>query len=592
MKTYFVTANDTDVGKTYVMGLLARHFSALGQKVQIVKALECGASGDAERARQRAGAGSLTTHTLMQYPQPLAPLASGNAVDGLCRLETLVSRLAQLPPSDVRLIEGAGGLAVPIDPEGLDWRDFIDSIEPEGTIVVIDQRLGAINQGRLLEAYLGKRPHAFVLNERQPADKAVSDSNLEAYHSLNMDILATVRPNGSGFDRFNPPLLPAQTPVAQNIAPEQELSHRRQRGTLRRLRVSEEDRSILNLADNDYLGLRHHPDVIDAAVQACRKYGTSASASPLVTGYTAAHASLESAVSEWYGQRPCLIWNSGYAANQSVLKCLVQKDDLILADRLIHNSLIHGILQSGARLIRFPHNNLDCLESLLHHHAGRKIHVVTESLYSMDGDSPDLQRIARLKAKYGFNWYLDEAHAIGWFGESGSGLAEAHGVSSRVDVLTGTLGKALAASGAYTVFSEDWMRDYCINMAGEFIYSTYLPPSSVCAAEAAIRIVRASGSSRRQWQAKAYRCRERLRLQGWEVWGTDAPILPVICDEVDRVTELSGELLQAGIRVAAIRPPTVPAGTARLRLSLKSTLDTPDYDKILSCFERSVLSRA
>jgi 8-amino-7-oxononanoate synthase len=589
MQTFFITANDTDVGKTYITGLLARHFADQDKTVQIVKAIQCGGSGDAEWARAFANSDKVACHTLLSYPEPLAPLAEANAATPAPTLAALLDALAQLPEANVRLIEGAGGIAVPIDPSGLDWRDFAETIAPDLSIVVVDNRLGSINQSRLLHHYMGDLPHAFILNEVRDTDDAVKISNLEAFHSYQLPRLGCVEVDGSVIDLHEPKFLEASEqliaadPLEDRFV--QKLEARKSKLVFRQTKIRASDDPILNLSDNDYLGLRQHPAVIEAAKAAVDRWGTSSSASPLVSGYTQAHADLERTLSDWHGGRAALVWNSGYAANQSVLKLFVGAGDVVIADRLIHNSLISGILQSGARLIRFQHNDLDQLESLLRkHHGTRKIHLVTESVYSMDGDYPDLQRIAYLKNEYDFTWFLDEAHALGWYGAQGSGLAEAAGVLGQVDVLTGTMGKALASSGAYTIFNQSWMRDTCINEAGEFIYSTYLPPASAAAAEAAIELVRRSGEARARDQRRALAFREALRAQGWNVFGTDSAVVPVICGSSENALSVANALLESGIRVAAIRPSTVPQGAARVRLSLKATLSEADYTNLTQTF--------
>ena len=596
MQTYFITANDTNVGKTYMAGMLARHFAGQGKSIQIVKAIDCGDSGDAERARQFADhPQQVTAHTLWHCPHPITPLASGNRKEGhSSSFRSLLQSVESLPSTDVRIIEGAGGLAVPIDASGFDWRDFAEALAPNLVIAVVDNRLGAINQSRLIHAYLGELPHAFVLNEIEPAEDAVKSSNLEAYQSFQYKLLGQLEPDCVSFTKLDQSLLiqasnPAKPPKKRL---QQRLQARKEQQTFRRIQVLDLPPNTLNLADNDYLDLRRDPVLAKAAKKAIATFGTSSSSSPLVTGYTDAHAGLESTVRAWHNDMPALIWNSGYAANQSVLKLFASPGDLVLADRLIHNSLIQGILASGARLVRFQHNDLEHLESLLKKHSGKNTHVVTESVYSMDGDSPDLKHLAELRSRYGFQWFLDEAHAIGWYGETGSGLAEATGVVDQVDILTGTLGKALASFGAYTVFQEEWKRDFCINEAGEFIYSTYLPPASAAIAQSAIAKVQTAGEERIAWQEKAQRLRQQLRHQGWAVPGEDSPIVPVLCGEAELALSMAHQCLQSGLKLATIRPPTVPSGTARLRLSLKSTLTDEHYERILKCFDRKQCSYA
>ena len=592
MHTYFITANDTEVGKTYVTGLLARHFSTQGKSVQVVKAIECGESGDAEWALKFADSDRVTAHTLLHYPEPLAPLADENVSKGAPTLTALLNKLEELPKAEVRLIEGAGGVAVPIDASGLDWLDWIDSILPDRVIAVVDNRLGSINQSRLLHYYLGNRPHVFVLNEVSPTDKAIKASNLAALKSHALPLLGCVKP-ASGIIEFSdlsllnsPAVSFGRNSGTQNRRTEK-LKTRKKNAAFRELKVRHHNDESLNLSDNDTLGLRNHSALVEAARSATARWGTSSSASPLISGYTEVHAKLEKTLSNWYDGRPALVWNSGYAANQAVLKLFVDRGDLILADRLIHNSLISGILQTGARLIRFRHNDLDHLETLLEkHQSEHAIHLITESVYSMDGDYPDLQKIVQLKSRYPFNWFLDEAHAIGWYGQTGSGLAEASGVLEQVDILIGTLGKALASSGAFTLFREEWMRDYCINEAGEFIYSTYLPPSSAASAIAAIELTRQHPEWRTTGQANAHNFRQALLANGWDILGTESAIVPVLCGASETALKLGKIFSQNGIRVGAIRPPTVPKSQARLRISLKANLTEQNYRALFDCFEQ------
>lgn len=594
--TYFITANDTEVGKTYITGVLARHFARQGATVQIVKAVECGDSGDAEWARAFAESDRVTSHTLLRYPEPLAPLADENTTKDTSTLAAILRKIEQLPQAQVRLIEGAGGIAVPIDPGGLDWLDFIDAISPDRVIAVVDNRLGSINQSRLLHHYLENCPHAFVLNEVTSAPSAVKASNINALNDYNLPLLGCVKPAAKTIDFHNVNLLnpPEETQKKEvseaNSKQIEYLKARKANSTFRELKVRRLSDTSLNLSDNDTLGLRNHPALIEAARSATARWGTSASASPLISGYTEVHADLENQLSHWYGGRPALIWNSGYAANQAVLKLFIGHGDLVLADRLIHNSLISGILQTGARLIRFRHNDPDHLETLLKKHQnGREVHLVTESVYSMDGDYPDMQRIAQLKSEYSFNWFLDEAHALGWYGKTGSGLAEASNVLEHVDILIGTLGKALASSGAFTVFKENWMRDYSINEAGEFIYSTYLPPACAASATAAVKLVQENTKWRTTAQTAARRFRERLRANGCNVLGADSAIVPVLCGTPEAALGLANKCLKHGVRVGAIRPPTVPKGQARIRLSLKANLTKQDYNRLYDCFEPSIV---
>ncbi|MEM8550570.1 MAG: aminotransferase class I/II-fold pyridoxal phosphate-dependent enzyme, partial [Verrucomicrobiota bacterium] len=301
--------------------------------------------------------------------------------------------------------------------------------------------------------------------------------------------------------------------------------------------------------------------------------GCSSSASPLINGFTEAHAELLETLKSWCGFTHGMLWNTGYAANQAVLSQLPQRGDIVLADRLIHNSMISGLLASGARVIRYRHLDLEHLGSLLEEYQERTVFVVTESVFSMDGDYPDLQHMAALKHKHGFVWIVDEAHALGWYGERGSGLCEHFGVGDQVDVYVGTLGKALGSAGAYTLFHDETLARYLINHAGEFIYSTFFSPSAAAAARAAVSLIQSSHEQRKHLQHLSSRLRGLIASAP----PGDSPIVPL---RVDDPVSLAVQLGLAGIHVGAVRPPTVPTGEGRLRLSLHAGLSEADTDHV------------
>ena len=366
------------------------------------------------------------------------------------------------------------------------------------------------------------------------------------------------------------------------------LDERKRAGLFRSLKIANTDEGILNLANNDYLNLATDKRMQSAGRNAVQRYGCSSSASPLITGYGQVHEKLKQALCRWHDFPNGLIWNSGYAANQAVLSLLPQRGDLVFADRLNHNSILSGILKSGARLVRYRHRDLDHLESLLADYSGteRIIFVATESVFSMDGDWPDLGRLARLKERYKFFWILDEAHALGWYGNQGQGLASELGVGAEVDLLVGTLGKALGSLGAYTLFRDDCIGDLLVNFSEEFIYSTYLSPASAAIAIEAVNIIKASDSVRRQGRqiSKAIRC--ALNGFGLSVAEVDSNIISIVFGDADK-TMRAGRLLNSrGILVGSIRPPTVPKETSRLRISLKATLTSKEIQRILAAFEQ------
>jgi len=361
----------------------------------------------------------------------------------------------------------------------------------------------------------------------------------------------------------------------------EQLAERREAGRFRAVEAREAESSVCNLADNDYLRLSQHPEVIAAAKAATERWGASSSASPLISGYTTEHAALEAELAVWAGFSAGLAWNSGYAANQALLSLLPQKGDLVHADRLIHHSMINGLLRSGARIRRYPHLDLDELEQRLQREQPEgNVFVVTESVFSMDGDYPDMARLARLKEHFGFFLIVDEAHALGWYGAKGSGLIEETGIAAVVDVYVGTLGKGLGSAGAFTLFHESALRDFFINFAGEFIYSTYLPPSSAAAARAARRLAEASGAARLKAREHSRSLRPRIGAPEG-----DSPIVPVVLGSEEAVLQASRQLRENGYRVGAIRPPTVPEGACRLRISLNTALTNTDYQRLQTVWE-------
>jgi 8-amino-7-oxononanoate synthase len=354
----------------------------------------------------------------------------------------------------------------------------------------------------------------------------------------------------------------------------QSLAQREGSSLRRKLSARASSDTRVNLADNDYLGLSRDPAVVAAGVAALQEWGASSSASPLVTGYTEIHQKLEHTLAAWQGYAHGLVMNTGFSANSAVLGGLPKKGDLILADRLVHASMLDGIMASGARLRRFAHNDLDALELMLHEEPALDgvIFVVTESVYSMDGDSPDLKRLASLRKRFGFCWVLDEAHATGWYGATGSGLQEEQGAFAAADIVVGTLGKGLGSQGAYVLSHAPEVRDSLINFAGEFVYSTYLAPSCAAAALAAVERVKGMSGERAELPALSHAWRDGLIEAGFAVPAGDSPIIPLILGDSDVTLKYATALRAAGFMVSAIRPPTVPVRTGRIRISLRRGL--------------------
>jgi len=605
MQTILVTGSDTGVGKTQAVASLARLLAGMSRaRIQIVKAVETGVGGggegDAERARRMAKVRRIDAHTLASFPRALAP-ASAAALAGMeISMENLVERARVLPRCDWRIFEGAGGIASPIDNDGRDWADFAAAVGAFAVVIVVADRIGAINQGRLAFGHAvqsGLRAGVW-LSAVSPVDPDVAESNRSGLQRSGIPIWGELgfrkseaRQTGALLNALSEGHARAPARKSRGRGPgfcasrcETELADRERKSLMRRIRVTALSGRVINLADNDYLGLARDPAVAAAVAKAVREHGASASASPLITGWRKPHEALVEALCEWHQFPFGLLWTSGYAANSALLEALPQKDDLVLADRLIHHSMIAGLLHSGARIHRYPHLDLDRLESALAGPAaaGRPAFVVTESVFSMDGDYPDMARLAKLKRRHGFCWILDEAHALGWYGPEGAGLARAASVQASVDVLVGTLGKTLASGGAYTLFRDAAVRDYLVNKAGGFIYSTALPPANAAGALAALRRVRQlAAGGQHEWQENSRRFRALLCENDWDVSGGESPIIPVRMGDEDAAVSIASALRDADILVGAVRPPTVPAGTSRLRLSMKRTHAPDDLARVV-----------
>ncbi|MBB5349808.1 8-amino-7-oxononanoate synthase [Haloferula luteola] len=356
--------------------------------------------------------------------------------------------------------------------------------------------------------------------------------------------------------------------------PEHELEVLREAGLFRNLRpldgptgvrLHREGRSLWNFASNDYLGLAEHPAIRAAFHEGLERWGHGAAASRLITGSLPSHSILEESLALAKGQGAALSFSSGFAAAVGIIPALVGKNDHVLLDKLAHASLIDGARLSGATLRVFPHNDLEKLARLLSGIRSKDPHgrilIVTESVFSMDGDLCPLAEILELKDHWGAHLFLDEAHGLGVLGPRGMGWAEELGVQDRVDFQMGTLGKSAGLAGAYLVCRPIW-RDWLINRARSFIYSTAPPPALAHAATAALELIRS---------AEGAQLRQRLQDNIRRISPTSrTPILPRIIGENAAALATSAALEDAGFLVPAIRYPTVPRGTARLRISLSA----------------------
>ena len=330
-----------------------------------------------------------------------------------------------------------------------------------------------------------------------------------------------------------------------------------------------EERPLLDLASNDYLGLSRDPALQRAASAAIEAVGVGAGASRLISGTRPIHAELEQALGDWLGRERVLLYPSGFQANIAAVQALADRHTWVLADRLIHHSLLVGIQASGAKLRRFQHNDLADLETLLvrarRDAPQRRLLVLSESLFSMEGSSPDVAAMAALCASHGAALLLDEAHSLGVLGDGGRGLG--YGIGE-ISLISGTFGKAFGSGGAFLAGNAT-VGDWLLQHSGPFRYSTALAPPLVAAAAAGLRAIQEREPERRALLERAERWRNALEAAGWPRPGGSGPILPLMVGDDQRALVLQAQLEQAGLLSVAIRPPTVPDGTARLRLVLR-----------------------
>lgn len=326
----------------------------------------------------------------------------------------------------------------------------------------------------------------------------------------------------------------------------------------------------LLLCSNNYLGLAEHPLLAQAAADAALRYGTSSAASRLVSGNLPLHDQLEAKLADWKGTETALLFNSGYAANTGIIAALAGRGDIVFSDRLNHASIIDGVLLSGAKLVRYPHNDLQALERLLKQHCtdGLRL-VVTDGVFSMDGDLAPLNHLTDLAEQHHALLMVDDAHAGGVLGHQGRGSLDLCNVTGRVAIQMGTFGKALGSYGAYAVCSQ-LIKDYLVNKARSLIFSTSLPPAVLAASSAAVDLVRsAEGEQLRQRVSdNGQLLRHLLKAAGLSVPDGNTPIIPLLVGEAGTTIRFSNRLLEEGVFVQGIRPPTVPTGTSRLRCTV------------------------
>ena len=370
-----------------------------------------------------------------------------------------------------------------------------------------------------------------------------------------------------------------------------ELAELEKNGLYRRLRMitsSQEaiveiaGKKYLSFCSNNYLGLANHPRVVEASIDATRKYGCGAGASRLVSGTMQLHSELEDRLAQFEEKSSAILFTTGYCANVGSITSLVNEEDTIILDKLNHASIVDAARLSRAKLQVYPHKEMDRLETILKRSQKyRRRLIVTDGIFSMDGDMAPLPDIVNLARKYEAYTMVDEAHATGIIGQKGRGTAEHFNVEDKVDVIMGTLSKALGSLGGFVV-GESALIEFLKNKARSFIYTTALPPGVCMASIAALEIVQTDVSYRKKYLDKVAYLKKELQKLQFDLMGTESHIIPVLIQDPFKTMEISKYLYEKGVLIPAIRIPTVPKGTNRLRISLMATHTREEIAKLLN----------
>ncbi|MDY7089784.1 MAG: 8-amino-7-oxononanoate synthase [Actinomycetota bacterium] len=357
-------------------------------------------------------------------------------------------------------------------------------------------------------------------------------------------------------------------------------SSRAKAGLTRRLRPRSPGDPVVDLAGNDYLGLAAHPAVIEASAQSLRAYGLGATGSRLVRGSATAHAELESDLAAWLGAASALVFSSGYLANLAAVRSLTAVCDLIVSDAYNHASLIDGCKISGVRTVVAPHNSPAAVAALLDEHPGRAL-VVTESVFSVDGDLAPLAELHAVTSARGALLLVDDAHALGLLGPSGAGGVPAAGLAGRSDVVvTATLSKSLGGAGGVVAGPTQFTR-HLIDTGRTFIYDTALPPAVAAGVHEALRLARSADDRRSVLASRAAQTVSRLSAAGFEVSPPAAGVLSVLAPGPEAALAWAEDCRDRGVAVGCFRPPSTPDGSSRLRLTLNAGVSDTDFARAL-----------
>jgi 8-amino-7-oxononanoate synthase len=365
------------------------------------------------------------------------------------------------------------------------------------------------------------------------------------------------------------------------------LEELRDRGLYRRLRLVEgaqgprvllDGREVLLLCSNDYLGLTAHPRLREAAAAAALRWGTGAGASRLISGSMAPHRRLERRLAGFKGYEAALLFGSGYLANTGAIAALAGRGEVVFSDELNHASIVDGCRLARAETFVYRHADVEHLAWGLQQAEGRGSLIVSDGLFSMDGDVAPLPELAKLARRHGCRLMVDEAHATGALGPGGRGTVAAAGLSEEVDLVVGTLGKALGSYGAYVCAGGELV-EYLVNAARPFIFSTAPPPPVLAAAEVGLELLEEEPQRVEQLRSNAAVLRRALAAQGLALGGSETQIVPVEVGEAAPTMELSERLLEGGVFAQGIRPPTVPEGSCRLRFTVMATHDAGELHR-------------
>lgn len=367
-----------------------------------------------------------------------------------------------------------------------------------------------------------------------------------------------------------------------------EISRLKGKGLLRKLLVVEpgegsslviDGKRVVNLSSNNYLGLSNHPTIKEASIRAIERYGAGAGASRLISGHTNTTKELEERIARFKSTEAALVFGSGYLANIGIIPSIAGEGDVIIADRLNHASIFEGCRISRARLLIYKHKDINQLEEILRRYSSCKTRlVITDGLFSMDGDIAPLKDIVSIAKRFGAMVMVDDAHATGVLGKSGRGTMDHLGIKDGVDIQMGTLSKAIGCYGGY-VAGDKSLIDYLINRARSFMFTTALPPAIAAAAIAAFDIIEKMPEIReRLWENRGYYFKAVTGL-GLDTGMSESQIIPVMIGDEKRGLEFSEKLLELGVYAPAIRPPTVPKGKTRIRTSIMATHTKEEIDR-------------